>query len=150
MSRIRIHDCFNIYPGLLCNEHPAFIKRRHYRNSTEAVYSISEADNEDLLSFKLVEKGVFHDGHPGCTQLLHQGGSSMEQRTPLCGADEKDLRPQLFDYQGLLCNGHPASVEVRHYRNSTEEVNSIIVADDEDLSSFKSVDIVVFRDGPPG
>ena len=33
------------------------------------------------------------DGHLGCTQLLHQGGSSMEQRTPVRGAYEEDLRP---------------------------------------------------------
>ena len=66
------------YPALALNEHLATIEIRHYGNSAEVVNSISEADDEDLLSFKLVEKGVFCDGHPGCTQLLHQGGSWME------------------------------------------------------------------------
>ena len=40
-------------------------------------------------------RGKLIDGHPGCTQPVHQGGSSMEQRIPVNGADEEDLCPQL-------------------------------------------------------
>ena len=36
-------------------------------------------------------RGKLIDGHPGCTQPLHQGGSSMKQRIAVNRADDEDL-----------------------------------------------------------
>ena len=102
-------------------EKPEFFEKEPYSAVREGNGDLKN-HNSDLELYQI--RRELTDGHLGCTQLLHQGGSSMEQRTPVSGANEEDLRPRLFEYEGLLCNRHAVSIEARDYENSTEAVIS--------------------------